>query len=186
MGIKYLFFDLSRNRGGYYRGFDYFWPYINWKKGATYSVEVTAKEDGRIENRWESLNFDNKRPKIKGAKPFKGDVFIYQSYYTTSAAPDFCATMKALAGAVLVGTETNDGIPGYGYTSNTFYLKYSGVAATMSTRFFKSESPQLPRTKEGRLLPDIAYPFLKDRRLSVEDCKKIIELNKQRKLICTD
>lgn len=172
--IQYLFFDVSRNGGGYDREFSMFFPFLKMDKNKCYRREIEVKEQVY----WEDFCIDRQRqPQVAGIIPFKGKVFVYQSVMSYSAAPDFCAVMKAVSCAILVGTETGTGIPLYA-ASREFNLKNSRLAYHVSTKLYKSESPRLPRTPEGYLLPDIEYPFLTDRLLNVEDCKKIIEKSK--------
>ena len=167
--IRHLFFDVSRNDGGYLRGFSYFFPYlrINRKKSYQYRVEDYDWEYEQI--------LDGKAIKSRnGIRPFKGNLYVYQSFYSQSSTPDFCACIKVLADAVLVGTETGSGLPLYG-VYKTFHLPNTGDEFTVSANCFKDEYPKLPRTPEGYLLPDIEYPMLIERLLNVEDCRKIIE-----------
>ncbi len=116
----------------------------------------------------------------KWIKPFRSNVYVYQSFYTQSSAPDFCACMKVLANAVLVGTETGSGLPLYG-GGEVFHLPNIGGEFTVSSHYNKDEYPKLPRTPEGYLLPDIEYPMLTERLLNVEDCRKIIEKAERKK-----
>lgn len=169
--IRYLFFDVSRNTGGYDREFSMFFPYIRMNRRKCYQREIETKKKIYMDA-WCGNN--KEQPNIK---PFNGKIFVYQSIYSQSGTPDFCAIMKTLADAVLVGTETGSGIPLY-TSAQHFNLKNSGLEYRVSTKLWKSESPRLPRTSEGYLLPDIQYPFLTDRLLNVEDCKIIIEKSK--------
>ncbi len=173
-GIRHLFFDVSRNIGGYIRGFTFFFPYLQIGRKKSYQRLIVERE-------WqyrETLEGEMVQPP-KWVKPFKGNIYVYQSFHTGSAAPDFCACLKVLADAVLVGTETGGGLPLYG-VYKTFRLPNTGSEFMVSTRCEKDENPKLPRTPEGYLLPDIEYPMLTERLLNVEDCRKIIELKNQK------
>ena len=96
----------------------------------------------------------------------------------TSLRRNEAAMLKAMAHATIVGTESGR----VGYLSAKHYtLPHSQRQVFIPDMLYEEESPALPRTADGRLLPDIPYPFLVDRRLGVEDCLKIIELNKERR-----
>ena len=107
-------------------------------------------------------------------KPFKGQIWICQSPNSQSATPGFCAAAKVLTNAILIGTPTGSGLPLFG--SNVTMGNERLFRYTVSRTFYKEESPQLPRTKDGRLLPDMEYPMPVTCWLNIEDCKKIIEL----------
>ncbi len=168
-GIRHLFFDVSRNVGGLSRGFMFFFPYLQTGRKKSYQRLIVERDR---EYR-EILEGEMVQPP-KWIKPFKGNVYVYQSFHTGSAGPDFCACMKVLVDAVLVGTETGGGIPLYGIYK-MFNLPNTGDEFVVSTHCVKEEFPKLPRTPEGYLLPDIEYPMLTERLLNVEDCRKIIE-----------
>ena len=173
-GIRHLFFDVSRNVGGLSRGFMFFFPYLQTGRKKSYQRLIVERDR---EYR-EILEGEMVQPP-KWIKPFKGNVYVYQSFHTGSAGPDFCACMKVLVDAVLVGTETGGGIPLYGIYK-MFNLPNTGDEFVVSTHCVKEEFPKLPRTPEGYLLPDIEYPMLTERLLNVEDCRKIIELKNQK------
>lgn len=173
--IQYLFFDVSRNTGGYDREFCMFFPYLRMKKGERYKREICAYKKGTLGLYWENADFHDKGSKSEKKVVFNGKIYIYQSIFSTSAIPDFCAIMKVLANATLVGTETGSGIPLYA-GSKSFNLKNSKLGYMVATKLYKSELPRLPRTPEGYLLPDVEYPFLTERLLNVVDCKKIIKI----------
>lgn len=137
--------------------------------------EICAYKKGTLGLYWENADFHDKGSKSEKKVVFNGKIYIYQSIYSTSAIPDFCAIMKVLANATLVGTETGSGIPLYA-GSKSFNLKNSKLGYMVATRLYKSELPRLPRTPEGYLLPDVEYPFLTERLLNVADCKKIIKI----------
>ncbi|MDE6451962.1 MAG: hypothetical protein K2L23_06715, partial [Odoribacter sp.] len=99
-GIRHLFFDVSRNIGGYDRGFMFFFPYLQTGRKKSYQRLIVE----RNQQYREILEGEMVQPP-KWVKPFKGNVYVYQSFHTGSAGPDFCACMKVLADAVLVGTE---------------------------------------------------------------------------------
>lgn len=129
---------------------------------------------------WFRLMYDEEgyrnaiRKKEIRIKPFKGQIWICQSLNSQSATPKFCAAAKVLTNAILVGTPTGSGLPFFGASitmGNEKLFRY-----TVASAFRKEESPPLPRTEDGRLLPDMEYPMLVSRCLNIEDCKKIIEL----------
>ncbi len=170
--IRHLFFDVSRNEGGYTRHFTMFLPYIAMDKKKSYRRTIIEPNNEFTE----ILELKSIFPEgTKGVKFFKKNIYIYQSFYSQSATPDFCACMKVLTNAVLVGTETGSGLPLYA-TSKPHYLPNSGIRFNVSNYYWKDEFPKLPRTKEGFLLPDIEYPWSVEHRLNIEDCKKIIKL----------
>lgn len=171
--IEYLFFDISRNSGGIISQFKIFFPYLPLDKNKCYILYSVGKNGKEYE---EVINAHDQELKKSHKVPFKGAMFIYQSYFSKSAAPIFAAAMKVLGNAKLVGKETGSIFPVYS-CSRSFYLPHSGYEYTVSEKLYRSEFPKLSRTSEGFLLPDIEYPFLTERRLNVEDCKKIIELN---------
>ena len=172
--IRHLFFDVSRNGGGYIRGFTFFFPYLQTGRKKSYQRLIVERE-----REYREILEGEMIRTPKWVKPFKGNVYVYQSFYTQSSAPDFCACIKVLADAVLVGTETGSGLPLYG-GGEIFHLPNIGDEFTISSHCNKNEFPKLPRTPEGYLLPDIEYPMLIERLLNVEDCRNIIELKKQK------
>ncbi len=173
-GIRHLFFDVSRNIGGLSRGFTFFFPYLQTGRKKSYQRLIVERE-----RQYKETLEGEMVQSPKWIKPFKGNVYVYQSFHTESAGPDFCACLKVLADAVLVGTETGGGIPLYGIYK-MFNLPNTGDEFVVSTHCVKEEFPKLPRTPEGYLLPDIEYPMLTERLLNVEDCRKIIELKNQK------
>lgn len=165
--IKHLFFDVSRNGGGYGRQFCMFFPYLRMSKSECYQRDIRTK----TERYWDCCQVDSQKT---GIKPFKGKIYVYQGLFSQSGTPDFCAIMKVLAKATLVGTETGSGIPQY-TTGWLFNLKHSGLECRVAKEQWISERPRLPRTPEGYLLPDVEYPVSQEHLLNVQDCRKIIE-----------
>lgn len=173
--IQYLFFDFSRNEGGFFKSYEIFGPYLKFKKKG-YKRQYLERGGGLV---WKELSIENQTD--CGVKPFRGQIFAYQSFHTGSATSMFCSVLKATTNALLVGTETGQGIPLTGG-----YKDYSFPCSSGFLRIPKhcqvAESPVLRRDSSGYLLPDIPYPFLTARWLNVEDCKKIIALKKQFKM----
>lgn len=170
-GIKYLFLDLSRSQGGGLNGCHFFDSYLDYDPTLSYKIKMRNNQtDG-----WWDVNMSRTDP---NAQPFQGELFVYQSYYTIDYPAIEAAMLKAMAHATIVGTESGR----VGYLSAKHYtLPHSQRQVFIPDMLYEEESPALPRTADGRLLPDIPYPFLVDRRLGVEDCLKIIELNKERR-----
>lgn len=168
--IKYLFFDISRNPGGVLGSFDILGSYLSFKKSATYKVKYVRKESVN----WENENIENR--KKCDLKPYRGQIFVYQSYYSASAAPVFAAIMKVTTNALLVGTCTGQGgIPSFGLI-RTYDIPFTDGELTIPRVLFSKERPRLDRLSQGALLPDIQYPFVLSRRLNLEDCLEIIKL----------
>lgn len=173
--IQYLFFDFSRNEGGVLMSYEPFGPYLKFKRKR---YERLYLERGGTEV-WEDLSVGNRID--RGVKPFAGQIFVYQSFHTSSATSIFCSVLKATTNAVLVGTETGQGIPlTSGYKDYQFPDSKGFVRIPVDCQI--AENPKLRRDTNGYLLPDIPYPFLTTRWLGVEDCKKIIALKKQFKI----
>lgn len=167
--IQYLFFDLSRNEGGVLMSYESFGPYLKFNQ--TRYDRFYLNRDGT--QGWYDLSVGNRMD--RGVKPFAGQIFVYQSFYTASATSMFCSVMKATTNAVLVGTETGQGLPLTGsYKDHPFPNSDGFVRIPKDCQL--AEKPKLRRDSNGYLLPDIPYPFLTDRWLDVQDCKKIIDL----------
>lgn len=169
--IKYLFFDISRNTGGVTKSFDILGPYLTFKKNVIYQVKFREKDTTYWVNEQivKNVNEDVKR--------FRGQIFVYQSYYTGSASSIFAAVMKVTTNTILVGTAVGQGgIPSLG-RSNSYDIPFMDGSLCIPCILEAQEVPQLNRTPEGWLLPDLSYPFLLTRRLDVKDCLKIVELN---------
>ena len=169
--IKYLFLDLSRSQGGGLNGCHFFDSYLNYDPTLSYKVKARDNQ----ESYWWDVTMSRTD---RNAQLFHGELFVYQSYYTIDYPAIEAAMLKAMAGATIVGTESGR----VNYLSAKYYtLPHSQCQVFIPDIVYEEESPALPRTADGRLLPDIPYPFLVDRRLGVEDCLKIIELNKERR-----
>lgn len=169
--IEYLFIDFSRNEGGGFWGYEIFGPYLKFKRKRYKRLYLTK---GGVQS-WRDLSIENRTN--RGVEPFRGQIFVYQSSYTGSATSMFCSVLKATTNALLVGTETGQGIPltgGY----DDYPFPYSSGFLRIPKHCQIAESPVLRRDSNGYLLPDIPYPFLTARWLDVEDCKKIIRLKK--------
>ncbi len=173
--IQYLFFDVSRNEGGVLMSFQTFGPYLKFKRERywRYYLERNYLKEYETDWSWFYLSIENRVD--REVKPFAGQIFVYQSFCTASAASLFCSVMKATTDAVLVGTETGQGLPLTAYYKNYPFPNSDGFAR-ISSACMLAEYPELRRDSNGYLLPDIPYPFLTDRWLDVQDCKKIITL----------
>lgn len=173
-GVKNLFIDVSRNPGGVTMSAELFLKYIHFdnnmlgyyqwvkrkgKEGAAYPTSIPEEQPGA----------------------FKGNIFVYQSYATCSAGPWIGEFLRAVARGVIVGTPTEATLPIY-IDSETLQLPHSKLYLDVATKYFYQEEPHIPRTEWGGIKPDLAYPFLTDRRLSLEDCQKILKLKPEKVL----
>lgn len=174
--IKYLFLDVSRNHGGYI-GQDSIWaPYLNFTDKLYQTKALMRYRSGSVGISWVNQNIQQ-RNRSKVQKYFNGKIFVYQSFCTTSGGTKFCATMKVTGKAILVGTETGDGLP-LTASGSEFQLPFSKAEGNVASMHSFEEFPSLPRTSEGYLLPDIEYPFSWEKRIELQDCLNIIELDK--------
>lgn len=167
--VKNLFIDVSRNPGGTTDAADLFLKYIHFdnKKSCYYQWIKRKGMQGR--------GYCNEIPEEQ-PMAFKGNIYVYQSCATRSAGPWIGEVLRAFSRAVIVGTPTEATLPVY-IDSKRFRLPNSRFHLGVSHKYFYQEEPQIPRTEWGGVKPDIDYPFLMDRRLSLDDCRKIIELD---------
>ncbi len=183
-GIEHIFIDVSRNNGGWMPKLDNF-LYHYFKVNPDSSYQLTGVRRRKIGGlRPDRVFIKGRQVKsVKGVEPFAGKVWIYQSVFSNSATPMFCACMKLLCNATLVGEATGQALPLHSRAKyfDLYFdvdMKRGGFPQFRVARNrWTDEYPCLPRSADGgRLLPDIEYPMLFDRRFDIEDCKKIIEL----------
>lgn len=173
-GIKNLFVDVSRNPGGTSRAADLFLKYIRFNRKKQQKIWL---KKGKVSGEKKICSKFYYPP--EQANAFEENIFIYQSYATRSAGTWLVEVLSAVSRAVIAGTPTEATLPVY-IDGDVYQLPNSKFYFQISKKFIYKEKISIPRTKWGGLLPAIEYPFLKDRRLNVDDCKKIIELNRNK------
>lgn len=168
-GIKNVFIDVALNGGGTTQACELFLDHLDF----TCKMKATmgSKENG-------VLKYKKAEYVKKSRGGYKGNVYVFQSFLTTSSGMFIGEILKSSGNGVLVGTETGGCMPVY-TDSEFFNLKNSAATAYCASQHYRHISSRLPRDKSGFLLPDIVYPFRMDKRLEMEDCMKIISLNKR-------
>ena len=176
LNIKYLFIDVSRNNGGYIASYFPFIPYL-MKENLQYDLYGYCNKNDTTRLAFHFLhgNYHNYYKPFKNnkLKPFKGDVFVYQSTWTGSASAIFSSMLKATANAIIVGSVCQPTIP-YTAFNRSHQFPHSDATLMISSRIVEYEKPQLPRDKNGSLLVDIEYPYSITERIKLEDIKSII------------
>ncbi len=194
--IKYLFIDLSNNKGGSDIMHDHIWSYIlnkdyksKIKIFATspnlqefqsllkkYQPDTKAiKKSNRIKDEYnfkEYLEVDLEVKKSNTKNKFNGQIFVVQGNNTFSSAISFCYSFKLFDRGMLVGKTCGQGVP---FTGNvkTVILPNSKIKFNYPMTF--SEEPFIPNVKDGFLQPDIWYDLDDNKIITISDCKKIIE-----------
>lgn len=166
--IEHVFIDVSLNQGGTTQACELFFNHLNFK--CHVKAIIGCRRDGK-------LKYSKVKYERNNQKGYRGNIYVYQSYMTTSAGTFIGEMLRNSGRAVLVGTETGGCVPVY-TEKDFFHLKNSGIVAYCAHQFYNQTNSRLPRDKNGFLLPDIFYPFNLERRLELSDCIKIINSNK--------
>lgn len=194
-GSKYLFIDVSQNRGGTDKAHEYVKQGLKYDSYNIQQKVYVNKEALQVLNSAGKLN-DPEMLKyvsdiivragekcileeietIEGkAFGFEGMVFIVMGTDTYSAGYDFCEEAARNRMGVLVGQEPGQFSP-YSANSFLFRMPHSKIEFCCPATFIRSEPSVVDHT--GFLKPHIPYPM--DHPLELEDFKRIIKMYSKR------